>query len=99
MTCLSEKQIEQRLVKAVRSAGGLAPKFISPGWDGVPDRIVLMPEGHIAFVEVKRPGAKPRALQLYRHKQLRHLGFEVFVLDSPDAIPEIIERIKHADND
>lgn len=93
-----EKDIEQHLVRAVRSAGGMCLKFISPGLNGVPDRIVLMPEGHIAFVEVKRPGAKPRALQIYRHKQLRQLGFEVYVLDSPDAIDEIIERIKHADN-
>ena len=40
---MSEKTTEQKLVKAVKAKGGLAPKFVSPGFDGVPDRIVLLP--------------------------------------------------------
>ena len=47
---MTEKQIEQKLVKAVKAKGGLAPKFVSPGFDGVPDRIVLLPRSRIAFV-------------------------------------------------
>ena len=54
----SEKQIEQSLVKAVKNMGGIAPKFVSPGFDGMPDRIVLLPHGLMAFVEVKTPGKK-----------------------------------------
>ena len=42
---MREKTIEAKLVKAVRIMGGLAPKFISPGFDGVPDRLVLLPKG------------------------------------------------------
>jgi hypothetical protein len=87
---MDEKQIEQRLVTAVKEAGGLCPKFVSPGMDGMPDRIVLMPGGHISFVEVKAPGKKPRKLQIRRHVRLRHLGFLVFVLDDPAEIPGII---------
>lgn len=90
----SEKQIEQRLVEAVRNAGGLAPKFVSPGWDGVPDRIVLFPGGRMAFVELKRPGKKMRPLQMRRKRQLEHLGFEVFCVDDPGQIGEVIEKIK-----
>ena len=60
MTSLSERDIEQRLVKAVKAKGGLAPKFVSPGFDGVPDRIVLLPRGRIAFVELKAKGRKMR---------------------------------------
>ena len=63
----SEKQIEQSLVKAVKNMGGIAPKFVSPGFDGMPDRIVLLPHGLMAFVEVKAPGKKPRPLQVSRH--------------------------------
>lgn len=55
----SEKQIEQSLVKAVKNMGGIAPKFVSPGFDGMPDRIVLLPHGLMAFVEVKAPGKSP----------------------------------------
>ena len=51
----SEKQIEQGLVKAVKNMGGIAPKFVSPGFDGMPDRIVLLPYGKFAFVDVKAP--------------------------------------------
>ena len=55
--------------------------------------MVLLPEAHIGFVEVKAPGAKPRPLQERRHEQLRELGFQVSVLDDPEQIPGIIEEI------
>ena len=60
---MREKQIEQRLVKAVKARGGLCPKLVSPGTDGMPDRMVLLPDSHMGFVEVKAPGEKPRPLQ------------------------------------
>ena len=88
-----EKAIEQKLVQAVKAMGGMAPKFVSPGYDGMPDRIVLLPGGRIAFVEVKAMGRKPRPLQLHRHRLLRRLGFKVFVLDTVDQIGKILEEI------
>ena len=91
---MREKQIEQKLVKAVKAEGGMCPKLVSPGTDGMPDRMVLLPKAHIGFVEVKRPGAKPRPLQERRHNQLRDLGFLVLVLDDPEKIPEIIKEIQ-----
>ena len=78
---MREKNIEQKLVKAVKSAGGIALKLTCPGFDGMPDRLVLMPEGRIGFVEVKAPGKEPRHLQVRRHEMLRNLGFKVYVLD------------------
>lgn len=86
---MKEKYIEQQLIKAVKSAGGICPKLVSPGTDGMPDRLVLLPGGRITFVEVKAPGQKPRPLQLLRHRTLRDLGFKVFVLDDPEQIPEL----------
>ena len=53
---MNEKDIESRFRKAVKDAGGLALKFVSPGYSGVPDRIVLMPRGMMCFVELKAPG-------------------------------------------
>lgn len=90
---MREKQIEQKLVKAVKAVGGMCPKLVSPGTDGMPDRMVLLPEAHIGFVEVKAASQKPRAIQQRRHEQLRELGFPVFVLDDPEQIPGIIEAI------
>ncbi len=96
---MTEKQLEQKLIKAVKDAGGLCLKWISPGWAGAPDRICLLPGMHIGFVEVKAPGMKPRPLQKKRHTQLRVLGFPVYVLDDPDQIPEIIGRIRYGSDD
>ena len=61
---MREKTIEQNLVKAVKNSGGIAPKLVSPGFDGMPDRLVLLPGGKIGFVEVKVPGKEPRPLQV-----------------------------------
>ena len=91
---MREKIIEQKLAKAVKSMGGIAPKFTSPGFDGMPDRIVLLPGGHMAFVEVKAPGEKPRPLQLARHRLLRDLGFKVYVLDDERQIGGLLDEIR-----
>ena len=91
---LRERVIEQSLVKAVKARGGMCPKFTSPGMDGMPDRLVLLPQGHIGFVEVKAPGEKPRPLQLHRHEQLRRLGFQVYVLDDIEQIGGILDEIQ-----
>ena len=90
---MREKTIERKLVLAVNAAGGIAPKFTSPGYAGMPDRIVLLPDGHMAFVEVKAPSEKPRLLQLARHKLLRGLGFKVYVLDDKQQIGGILDEI------
>lgn len=94
---MREKQIEAKLVRTVKSAGGIAPKFVSPGLDGMPDRIVLLPGGHMAFVEVKAPGKVPRPLQEARHQMLRKLGFKVFVLDDEQQIVKTIKEIEGGD--
>lgn len=93
---MREKIIEQKLAAAVKAAGGMALKFVSPGFDGMPDRIVLLPDEHIAFVEVKAPGKKPRPLQLARHRLLRELGFQVYVIDSADQIGGMLDAIENS---
>ena len=90
---MREKQIETKLVKAVRTVGGMCPKLVSPGTDGMPDRLVLLPGCRIGFVEVKAPGKEPRPLQTQRHRQLRALGFPVFVLDDPEQVPQIVKEV------
>ena len=89
-----EREIEQKLVTETKKRGGVAFKFVSPGYDGVPDRLVLMPGGRMAFVELKAPGNKPRALQKVRICQIRHLGFEVFVVDGKEQITRVLDAIE-----
>ncbi|MBQ3138071.1 MAG: VRR-NUC domain-containing protein [Ruminococcus sp.] len=90
---MREKNIEISLRDAVKAKGGLCWKFVSPGTVGVPDRIILMPKGQIVFVETKATGEKPRKIQLKRHRQLKALGFHVYVLDDKEKITELIYRI------
>lgn len=90
---LREKEIEKKLVSAVKMMGGICPKFTSPGFDGMPDRLVLLPKRKFGFVEVKAPGEKPRPLQIARHKLLKKLGFKVYVLDDIEQIGGILDEI------
>lgn len=91
---MREKTIERKMASKVKSMGGIAPKFVSPGFDGMPDRLVLLPMGKIAFVEVKRHAEKPRPLQEVRHGMLRRLGFRVYVLDDDTQIGRILDEIQ-----
>ncbi len=93
---MREKTIEKKLVAEARANGGIAPKLVSPGFDGMPDRMVLLPGGRIGFVEVKAPGKEPRPLQVARHRLLQELGFQVFVLDAPEQIGGILNAIRTA---
>lgn len=92
---MREKEIEHHLVMETRKAGGMAVKLVSPSFSGMPDRLVLLGDGKMGFVEVKAPGQKPRPLQLKRHAMLRRLGCQVFVLDDMEDIPVILKAIAH----
>ena len=83
----SRETFEGRSEKAER-------QFVSPGMNGVPDRIVLMPDGKMAFVELKAPGKKPRPLQLKRKRMLEGLGFPVYVVDNIEQIGGILDEIQ-----
>jgi len=89
-----EKYTERRLVSAVKEVGGLCPKFTSPGFDGMPDRLILLPHGKLAFAEVKATGKKPRPLQMRRIKQLQELGFSCYVIDNVEQIGGILDEIQ-----
>ena len=91
---MREKDIERKFVAEVKRRGGICPKWVSPGFDGMPDRIALLPGGKSGFVETKAPGEKPRPLQASRHALLRRLGFRVYVLDDPAQIGGIIDEIQ-----
>ena len=90
---MREKDVERKLIQAVRHSGGLALKFVSPGFNGVPDRMLLLMGGKVAFCEVKAPGEKPRPLQVHRMEQLRKMGFRVYVIDSVEQIRSVMEDL------
>ena len=90
----TEKQIEQKLTLMAKSRGGIAPKFVSPSFAGMPDRVILLPGGLMAFAELKVPGMKPRPLQVARHEMLRRLGFRVYVIDGIEQIGGMLDELQ-----
>ena len=91
---MRENKIESAFVKATKNRRGLCLKFVSPSMAGVPDRLVLLPDGHFAFVEMKAPGKHPRPLQINRINQLRQLGFLVHCCDNLNQIGGILDEIQ-----
>ncbi|NRY61492.1 VRR-NUC domain-containing protein [Clostridium beijerinckii] len=91
---MRESTLEKLFVKEVKNHGGLALKFVSPGMTGVPDRIVLLPHGVIAFIELKAPGKKMRPIQIKRKGQLESLGFKVYCIDNKEQIGGILDAIE-----
>lgn len=87
---MRESTIEAYLRDRVKKLGGKAYKFVSPGNDGVPDRLVCLPGGHAVFVELKAPGKKPTRLQILQQNSLSFLGFDVWVIDSKEWVDKFI---------
>ena len=90
----SEKLIEKKLREQIRKMGGLALKLESQHFTGLPDRMILMPEGRIYFVETKSTGDKPRKRQLLVHQRLGDLGFSVDVIDDMEGLIKFLEDLK-----
>lgn len=75
-----ERDVEKRLIKEVKARGGLTYKFVSPNNPGVPDRIIIMPGGHVHFVELKTETGRLSGLQKWQIDQLQKAGAHVVVL-------------------
>lgn len=88
----SEKTLEHSLVEKIRQRGGICLKLQGNMYAGMPDRLVLLPGGHMVFVELKSEGIKPRKLQLIRHEELRTLGFKVFVIDTHEKLTQFLDE-------
>ena len=90
---MKERTIEHILVTETVRRRGVALKFVSPGCMGVPDRIVMLPNGKIGFVELKAPGKKLRPIQARRIQQMRKMGFKVYVIDGMEQIGSVLDEI------
>ena len=89
---MRERDVEKKLIDEVKKRGGLCEKWTS-GTVGWPDRIIILPDGKIAFAELKAPGKKLRPLQERRKRQLESLGFSVFCIDNPESIGGVLDEI------
>ena len=88
-----ERDVEQALKRGIESniARAKCLKFVSPGFTGVPDRIILLPGGHVVFVELKRPNERPRQRQLFVQSWFRKLGFTIYgCVDSLEKVNRVV---------
>jgi hypothetical protein len=85
-----ERDIEAYLREQVKLVKGRAYKWVSPGNNGVPDRIIFFPAGRIVFVELKAPGKKPTPLQAAQGKKITAMGQLVVVIDTKAAVDTFI---------
>lgn len=91
-----EKEVEKFLVREVKKIGGISFKFISPGNAGVPDRIVILPNGRVVFVELKTDKGKLTKLQEVQIKKISDLGADARVLRGIEGVKEFINEIQSA---
>ena len=89
---MRERDIEKHLVNGVKRLGGRAYKWTSPGNDGVPDRIVILPGRPPIFVELKTDRGRLTALQNIQIGRLRDLGQDVRVLYGMDGVSQFLEE-------
>lgn len=93
-----EKEVEAMLRKRVNNIGGLFYKFVSPGNNGVPDRIAVLPGGKVYFIELKKDGETPRKLQVWQQNRLRRLGCDVRTVEGMDEARQFIEEVSRYAN-
>lgn len=89
-----EKEIEAKLVRRVKKAGGLCPKFVSPNNPGVPDRIVILPNGRVIFVELKAEWGRLSNIQVWQREEFRARGVEVRVVKGESALNDFLKEIE-----
>ena len=90
---MKESQIEKYLVRKVREKGGLCYKFTSPGNPGVPDRIVITPDGRTIYVELKTDIGRLANIQKWQRSEMEKRGADVRVLFGMDAVKEFLREV------
>ena len=94
-----EKELEKNMKYEIKKLGGRAYKFISPGNAGVPDRLIVLPGERVYFVELKRPGEKPRKLQEKQIKFLQELGCSVVIISTEKELEDFINYLREGDGE
>ena len=90
----SEKSIEKTFYNRIKKHGGLAIKFHSAFFTGMPDRLVFLPGGRFELVELKAEGKKASPRQVLVHAQLERLGFKVWIVDSTESMNQFFKTIE-----
>jgi hypothetical protein len=88
---ITEAKIERTVSAWAKDMGILTIKLNVRGQRGVPDRLYLL-AGKTLFIEFKKPGSKPTAIQRWALNNLRATGFDAVVVDDVDQAKNLIGR-------
>lgn len=88
---MRESEIESRMAQMVKKRGGLCYKFVSPNNPGVPDRIVITPDGRVIFVELKTEIGSLAKIQKWQLEKMRKRGADVRVIKGWQAVKAFVE--------
>ena len=88
-----ESAIERYLVRKVKEHGGLCYKFVSPGNPGVPDRLVILPDGRVIFVELKTDVGRLAKVQKWQRSEMIKRRADVRVLYGRDAVEDFLREV------
>lgn len=90
---VSEKVIERYLVTRAEQYGMLCLKYSNPNMTGYPDRLLVLPDAEVIWVELKSRGRKPTKLQCLRHEELCRRGHRVEVIDNKASVDDLIKSL------
>lgn len=94
-----EKELERKFVNILRKRGCIVYKFVSPGNAGVPDRLVITPDGKVHFAELKQKGKLLRPLQVMQARRLAKNNVKVHLVDSMEAIRAFLQEVMPNESD
>lgn len=88
-----ERQLEAKVIRYAKARGFLVYKFSSPSHRGVADRIFIAPGGAVGFLELKREGEEPTALQWKFINEVRKQGAFVGWADTFDKAKDFLHGL------
>ncbi len=91
---MKESEIERWLVSQIKAMGGIADKFVSPGNPGVPDRIIVMPDGRVIFAELKTEIGRLSNIQKWQRERYRRMGVDYRIVKGMKAARELVKELK-----
>lgn len=91
-----ERKVEKYLDDRMTRIGGLTRKWVSPGRNGVPDRI-CMHHGKIWFVEVKTEDGLLSPPQVREHDRLSNVGVKVHTVYGRKGVDEFMTGVLNHD--
>lgn len=91
---MKESDIERWLVSQIKDLGGIADKFVSPGNPGVPDRIIVMPNGRIIFAELKTEIGRLSNIQKWQRERYQRMGVDYRIVKGMKAAKELVKELR-----